>query len=367
MSKLRISAAGRHLNTVSSPISRRPRVFLGAAQPLYDIKARCDQQFTEQLAQLQRQMGEHRRELDDQRNQSEQERERLNRKFEYMRHQKDGEIDQLSSKIDQLEGQFEQERERLNREFEYMRHQKDGEIDQLSSKIDQLESQSEQERERLNREFEYMRHYKDREIDQLRRDTSLLLRSRRSILCREIVNCVYNALGHNHEIPRATTYDYIREHQEILNQAFNFDENEITRVLRLLNPQSKKSWIKIGNEEAHGFTVDEAAELIDNNDIRMVFEALTRDVEDGSTTIHDVSLEVLGWLSKKIPEVNEIHRLPNPKTSGVATTTEIQNVMDEGINRLESTIAGYFAWSHGILEASGLIDGAGLRAGVESG
>ena len=119
MSKLRVSAAGRHLNNEASPVSRRDRVFLGAAEPLYDIKDPCEQQNTEQLARLHSQMVEHRQELDRQQSQLEEERELLNRKFDAWIYQKDLQIDQLRRDTSLLQRTPTQHRYRTSGPFRY--------------------------------------------------------------------------------------------------------------------------------------------------------------------------------------------------------------------------------------------------------
>ena len=119
-----------------------------------------------------------------------------------------------------------------------------------------------------------------REIDDLRRDLEPLRDSRRRVLYREVIVCAYSALGHN---PRGTTFEYMKHHPAILQEAFGFSQGGIATVLDALDPRPSQSWIKLGNDGAHGFSIAEAERLVSDGTIRKLLHALTRHAEDEST------------------------------------------------------------------------------------
>lgn len=51
---------------------------------------------------------------------------------------------------------------------------------------------------------------------------------------------------------------HIKLHLKILEEAFGFSKGEITPVLGALDPRPNQSWMKLGNEVAHRFSVAKA-------------------------------------------------------------------------------------------------------------
>lgn len=97
------------------------------------------------------------------------------------------------------------------------------------------------------------------QIDDLRHDPNPLLVSRRMVLYREVIFCVYSALEHNSNNPRGTTLNILSNTRD----AFGFAQGGVTAVLGALDPRPNQSWIKLSNE-AHGFSVAEAEHLIND-------------------------------------------------------------------------------------------------------
>jgi hypothetical protein len=176
-----------------------------------------------------------------------------------------------------------------------------------------------------------------RQIKSLKRNQKDLLDSRRKIICREIVVCVYDALGHNPNNPRQTTFQYVRDHPDILTDVFQMSQNDIQRALEALDPRRTQSWIKVGNGEAHGFSVAEAGRLIDDKAIRILFNALTQNVENKSTTIQDASLTIHNTLVTRIPALADIYNPPNLNSGNTASEAESKRSIEECVDRHLST------------------------------
>ena len=71
---------------------------------------------------------------------------------------------------------------------------------------------------------------------------------------------------------------------EKISDTFRFNTHQIHAALRIHNPRTNGSWIKIGNEEAHDFRVGGGGD-----DIRMPFNVLILPFDDESVANHDVS------------------------------------------------------------------------------
>lgn len=56
-----------------------------------------------------------------------------------------------------------------------------------------------------------------------------------------------------------------------------------------LDPRPSQLWIKLGNEEACGFSIAEAELLVSDGTIRRLLRALTRHAEDESPSIQDAT------------------------------------------------------------------------------
>jgi hypothetical protein len=65
IAKIQISASGRHLHTIRSPMSDRQRVFLRNAEPLDDVKDRCELRNAAAIGQLEHAVGKQQRQIDD--------------------------------------------------------------------------------------------------------------------------------------------------------------------------------------------------------------------------------------------------------------------------------------------------------------
>jgi chromosome segregation ATPase len=137
-------------------------------------------------------------------------------------------------------------------------------IERLERHIDELKQhqrESTLQIDYLKRELTFQKNRHQRQTKNLKRDLKVLLNSRRKIICREIVVSVYDALGHNPKNPRQTTFQYIRDHPNILEDAFQTSPNDIQRALDALDSQRNWSWIKMGNGEAHVCSATEAGRV----------------------------------------------------------------------------------------------------------
>jgi hypothetical protein len=271
-------AAGDTPDAIRSPLSHRDRTYLEDAEPLNAVQDRCDIRNTAAIKRLERQIDElkqHQRQIDD------------------LRRETMLQIDDLKRKSTLQKRQ-----------------------------INELKKQHQRQIKGLKRESTL-----------LKRDL-VLLNSRQNIICREIVVCVYDALGHNPNNPRQTTFQYIRNNPGILEEAFQVSPNDVPKVLDALDPRPNRSWIKMGNGEAHGFSVAEAGHLIDDEAIKILFNALTQNVEDKSTTIQDASFATHNVLVGRIPALNVISNLPNPNNGGTASLAEVERIVQKYFDRL---------------------------------
>jgi len=280
-------ASSRHLETICFPLFDRHRTFLGDAEPLNAVRDRCNTRNTAAIERLERQIDE-------------------------LKQQHQCQIDGLK-------------RESKRRVDELQHHQR--QIDGLKRKLTLQKRESKGQSDELKQQHQ-------RQIDGLKCDLAVLLNSKQMIICREIVVCVYDALGHNPNNPRQITFQYIRDNPNILKDAFRISPNDIQKVLDALNPRPNQSWIKRGNGETHGFSVAGADRFIDDEAIRILFNALTQEVKDLSTTIQDASLAVHNALVRRIPAVNEISSLSNPNNGGTASSAEVERVVQECLGRL---------------------------------
>jgi hypothetical protein len=85
----------------------------------------------------------------------------------------------------------------------------------------------------------------------------------------------------------------------------------------------------MGNGGGHMGSLAEVDCLIDDETIRILFNALTQKVEDVSTAIQDASFATHNALVGRIPALNVISNLPNPNNGGTASEAEVERVVQE--------------------------------------
>jgi hypothetical protein len=296
IAKVKNLASGRHLETIRSPLSHRNRTFLGDASPLNAVRDRCDIRNMAAIERLEGDIDELKHHLRE-----------LTLRIDHLSRESVEQKRELTLRIDHLSRESVEQKRRLT--FQEKRHQR-----QIKNHQRQIK----------NRQRQIKNH--QRQIKNLKRDQKDLQDSRRKIIYREIVVCVYNALGHNPNNPPQTTFKYVRDHPDILTDVFQMSQNDIQRALEALDPRRTHSWIKVGNGEAHGFSVAEAGRLIDDKAIRILFNALTQNVENKSTTIQDASLTIHNTLVTRIPALADIYNLPNLNSGNTTSEADIQTL-----------------------------------------
>jgi hypothetical protein len=348
IAKVKNLASGRHLETIRSPLSHRNRTFLGDASPLNAVRDRCDIRNMAAIERLEGHIDElkhHLRELtlriDHLSRESVEQKRELTLRIDHLSResveQKRESVEQkreLTLRIDHLSRESVEQKRRLT--FQEKRHQR-----QIKNHQRQIKNR---QRQIKNHQRQIKNH--QRQIKNLKRDQKDLQDSRRKIIYREIVVCVYNALGHNPNNPPQTTFKYVRDHPDILTDVFQMSQNDIQRALEALDPRRTHSWIKVGNGEAHGFSVAEAGRLIDDKAIRILFNALTQNVENKSTTIQDASLTIHNTLVTRIPALADIYNLPNLKSGNTTSEAISKRFIEEYVDRYLATKSQTQDWPH---------------------
>jgi len=166
-------------------------------------------------------------------------------------------------------------------------------------------------------------------VDDLEREWQLLRESRRKLVNREVITCIYLALGHDMNNPRSTTFEYIQQHPNILQESLGLLPEEISAVLDTLDPRPNQSWIKTGNEAAHEFSLAEANHLINDPTIRMLLNALSRYAGDEYTSIQDASFVAHNDLVSRVPALTAISNLPHPSHNNSTIASEVVRVVGE--------------------------------------
>ena len=114
----------------------------------------------------------------------------------------------------------------------------------------------------------------------------------------------------------------------ILQEAFGFSQGEIAAVLDALDPLPSQSWVMLGSEEAHGFSVAETELLVSDETIRKLLRAMTRHAEGVPTSIQDAGYAIHSELAARMHDVKEIGNLPNLNIANPAIAAEVVRVVE---------------------------------------
>ena len=142
--------------------------------------------------------------------------------------------------------------------------------------------------------------------------------SRRRVLYRGAIVCVFSALGHNPNNPQGTTFEYTKHHPATLQEAFGFSQGETAAAL---DPRPSQPWIKLGSRR-HGFSVAEAELLVSDETVRKLLR------EDEPTSIQDAIYAKHNELGERMQAVEGLGNLPNPNNANPVIAAEVVRVVE---------------------------------------
>ena len=122
-------------------------------------------------------------------------------------------------------------------------------------------------------------------------------------------------LGTTRPTPRRLLSNSMRNTRRYFRMLSDLPSVRLRPCWMHLTPRSGQSWIELGNEKAHGFSVAEAELLANDGTIGKLFRALTRHVEDESTSILGTSCAEHNELAARMQAVREIDNPPIRTTS----------------------------------------------------